>query len=265
MTREQQLRLKRAVDVAGALAALAATAPALVAGAGAVRLFLGAPVLFRQRRPGLGGRPFELLKLRTMKHERAPDGRLLSDEERLTRLGRLLRATSVDELPQLLNVLRGDMSLVGPRPLLMRYLERYDARQARRHEVLPGITGLTQVRGRNALTWDEKFELDVRYVDGWSLWLDLRILLETVGAVLRRRGISNGAHATMPEFLGRPGPGGRASLDGRPAAPPGSGATGHDAAGRDIVGSDAPGHVGAGHDGVGQEAPAAVAAGGVAA
>jgi sugar transferase EpsL len=202
MKREQHLRVKRLLDVAGALAGLALGAPIMAAAAAAVRLRLGSPVLFRQARPGLHGRPFELLKFRTMADARSSDGAPLPDDQRLTALGQLLRATSVDELPQLFNVLRGEMSLVGPRPLLMRYLERYDSRQARRHEVLPGITGLTQVRGRNALSWEEKFELDVQYVEQWSLALDARILAETVAAVLGRRGVSSRGHATMPEFTG---------------------------------------------------------------
>jgi lipopolysaccharide/colanic/teichoic acid biosynthesis glycosyltransferase len=137
-----------------------------------------------------------------MSDERGPDGQLLSDAERLTTVGRFIRSTSLDELPQLLNVLTGEMSLVGPRPLLMQYLGRYSTRQARRQEMKPGITGLTQVRGRNALSWDEKFEFDVQYIEQWSLGLDLRILLETVLHVLKREGISAGGHVTMPEFMG---------------------------------------------------------------
>jgi lipopolysaccharide/colanic/teichoic acid biosynthesis glycosyltransferase len=157
---------------------------------------LGRPVLFRQRRPGLRGRPFELLKFRTMREGHGPD------KERLTTVGRFLRTWSLDELPELWNVLRGDMSLVGPRPLLMQYLARYSARQARRHEVKPGLTGWAQLNGRNALTWDEKFELDVWYVDNWSPWLDVCILGRTFWQVLRREGISQEGHATMPEFMG---------------------------------------------------------------
>jgi lipopolysaccharide/colanic/teichoic acid biosynthesis glycosyltransferase len=157
---------------------------------------MGAPVTFRQTRTGLHGRLFTLVKLRTMRHEGG------DDERRLTPLGRWLRATSLDELPQLWNVLRGDMSLVGPRPLLPHYLERYSAAQARRHEVPPGITGLTQVSGRNGLSWEEKFALDVWYVDHWTLGLDLRILWRTLLTVLRRDGVAADGHATMPEFLG---------------------------------------------------------------
>lgn len=202
MRREHQLRVKRLVDIAGALAGLTLGAPAMAAAAAAIRLRMGGPVLFRQERPGLHGKAFRLFKFRTMSDERDADGKLLPDEERLTAVGKALRATSVDELPQLLNVLLGDMSLVGPRPLLMRYLPRYGPRQARRHEMPPGITGLTAVRGRNALTWDDKFELDVQYVETWSLALDAKILLETIATVLKRDGISRQGHATMPEFMG---------------------------------------------------------------
>jgi len=202
VTRDQQLRIKRLIDVVGAAAGLALTGPAMAVAAVAVRVSMGAPVFFRQERPGLGGRPFRLWKFRTMSDARGPDGQLLPDEQRLTAVGQFIRSTSLDELPQLLNVLKGEMSLVGPRPLLMRYLPRYNARQARRHDMKPGITGLTAVRGRNALTWAEKFEFDVQYVEQWSLALDARILLETVGKVLNRGGVSNQGHVTMPEFMG---------------------------------------------------------------
>ena len=161
-------------------------------------------MLYRAQRPGLGGRPFVLLKLRTMREPRPGEPRLASDGARLTRLGWLLRATSVDELPSLWNVLRGDMSLVGPRPLLMQYLDRYTPEQARRHEVKPGLTGWAQIHGRNALTWEEKFRLDVHYVDHVSAALDLRILAKTIGRVLFPEGISAAGHATMPEFMGSP-------------------------------------------------------------
>jgi lipopolysaccharide/colanic/teichoic acid biosynthesis glycosyltransferase len=167
--------------------------------AAAIRIAMGSPVLFCQRRPGLGGRPFTVYKFRTMT---AGSG---DDAARLTPLGWLLRATSVDELPQLWNVLRGDMSLVGPRPLLMQYLERYTPEQARRHEVLPGITGWAQINGRNALTHEQRFELDVWYVDHWSLGLDLAILGKTFVRVLSGSGISASGHATMPEFMGNGG------------------------------------------------------------
>lgn len=201
MTRAQRAA-KRALDLAGACAGLSLGAPVLVATAGLIGLTMGAPVLFRQERPGRGGRPFLLYKFRTMRDAHDAEGRPLPDEQRLTFVGRLVRRTSLDELPQLLNVLKGEMSLVGPRPLLMRYLRRYSPEQARRHEVKPGITGLAQVRGRNALTWEEKFALDVQYVDEWSLALDARILLETALRVLKRDGISADGHATMPEFMG---------------------------------------------------------------
>ena len=163
---------------------------------------MGAPVFFRQERPGLDGKPFRLWKFRTMTDARAPDGSLLPDDQRLTAVGKFIRSTSLDELPQLLNVLKGEMSLVGPRPLLMRYLPRYNPRQARRHEMKPGITGLTAVRGRNALSWSDKFEFDVKYVEQFSLALDARILLETVAKVLKRGGVSSEGHVTMPEFMG---------------------------------------------------------------
>jgi len=190
------------MDVAAAAAALVVAAPVMAATAAAVCVDVGRPLLFRQVRVGRGGQVFELLKFRTMRHAVTSDGRPLPDGERLTRLGRVLRASSLDELPQLINVLRGDMSLVGPRPLLPEYLPRYSAEQARRHEVQPGITGLAQVSGRNALTWPEKFALDVYYVDHRSLALDLKILARTVTAVLARRGISAAGEATMPPFRG---------------------------------------------------------------
>jgi lipopolysaccharide/colanic/teichoic acid biosynthesis glycosyltransferase len=193
---------KRSIDVFGAAFVLLLLAPVIGAAAVLIRLSMGSPVLFRQRRPGLGGRPFDMFKFRTMLDSRDVQGRLLPDDRRLTRLGRFLRRASLDELPGLFNVLRGDMSLVGPRPLLMQYVERYTPEQARRHEVKPGITGWAQVHGRNALSWEEKFALDVWYVDHWSLLLDLRILAATVWKVVRREGISAADHATMPEFTG---------------------------------------------------------------
>jgi lipopolysaccharide/colanic/teichoic acid biosynthesis glycosyltransferase len=191
-----RLGVKRFVDVSLAGAALVVTGPVLAAAAVAVRATMGRPVLFSQVRPGRGGQPFTVRKLRTMT---MGDG---DDAARLTPLGRLLRAASVDELPQLWNVLRGDMSLVGPRPLLTAYLARYTPEQARRHDVLPGITGWAQIHGRNALSHEEKFRLDVWYVDHWSLALDARILAATVWRVLSRSGISAEGHATMPEFMG---------------------------------------------------------------
>jgi lipopolysaccharide/colanic/teichoic acid biosynthesis glycosyltransferase len=165
-----------------------------------VRVKLGSPVFFRQARPGWEGRIFELIKFRTMLNATDADGRLLPDADRLTPFGRWLRASSLDELPELFNVLKGEMSLVGPRPLLIKYLPRYSPRQARRHEVPPGITGLAQIKGRNALSWEEKFEWDVTYVETRSLLLDVKILFATIGKVLRRDGISAQGEATMPEF-----------------------------------------------------------------
>jgi sugar transferase EpsL len=194
--------LKRAFDAAAAAAALAVLSPVLAGVALGVGWKLGCPVLFRQPRPGLHGRPFEMVKFRTMTDARDANGHPLPDAERLPAFGRFLRSTSLDELPELWNVLRGDMSLVGPRPLLMEYLPLYTPEQARRQEVRPGITGWAQVNGRNALSWEEKFALDVWYIDNRSLWLDLRILAATVRQVLRRDGISAAGEATMPAFTG---------------------------------------------------------------
>ena len=196
--------LKRILDVTVSALSLLFLAPLLLALWLLVRWRMGKPAIFCQRRPGQGARPFMLYKFRTMTDARGPDGSLRPDGERLTALGQFLRRTSLDELPQLWNVLRGDLSLVGPRPLLMEYLEHYTPEQARRHEVKPGIAGWAQINGRNAITWEEKFRLDVWYVDHWSLRLDLRILLTTVAKVLRRDGISAAAHATMPVFTGTP-------------------------------------------------------------
>ena len=178
------------------------TWPVLAGAALLVRWQIGSPVIFRQERAGQHGVPFTLCKLRTMRDAYAADGSLLPDKDRLTRLGRFLRASSIDELPGLFHVLRGEMSLVGPRPLYAAYVARYTPEQARRLAVKPGITGLAQVRGRNALAWEEKFALDVWYVDHWSLGLDLRILAETVIAVLRPRGIAHAGEATLPVFMG---------------------------------------------------------------
>lgn len=194
--------LKRILDFGGATLALALLSPLLLILAYLVRKNLGSPVLFRQMRSGLQGKPFVMYKFRTMSDARDSEGRLLPDDQRLTPFGKFLRSTSLDELPELFNVLRGDMSLVGPRPLLIDYLERYSPEQARRHEVKPGITGWAQVNGRNTLTWEEKFKLDVWYVDNWTLALDLRILWLTLLKVVRRDGISAAGHATMPEFRG---------------------------------------------------------------
>jgi len=195
---------KRSGDLILATLALLASAPLLIAIAAVVRLDVGRPVLFRQRRPGLNGLPFTLLKFRTMRDARDSSGNLLGDADRLTRIGRFLRSSSLDELPELWNVLKGDMSLVGPRPLLMQYLDRYTREQARRHEVRPGITGLVQVGGRNALTWQQKFALDVEYVDNCSWRLDVAILALTAREVLRRRNVNQPGHATAQEFMGPP-------------------------------------------------------------
>ena len=202
MSRQSGLPLfvKSAVDRTAAIVGLALAAPVLIATAAAIRLTMGGPVLFVQERPGRGGKVLRVFKFRTMREASGPDGEPLPDGDRLTPLGRFLRSSSIDELPQLLNVASGKLSLVGPRPLLLRYLPRYTPTQARRHEVLPGMTGWAQVKGRNAISWEEKFELDVWYVDHWSLGLDLKILGLTVLQVIRRQGISAGNHATMPEF-----------------------------------------------------------------
>jgi lipopolysaccharide/colanic/teichoic acid biosynthesis glycosyltransferase len=190
------------LDVVGAVAGLVLLSPVLAATALAVRLRLGSPVLFRQERPGLHGRPFTMYKFRTMRDGVDAAGDPLPDEARLTPLGRFLRSTSLDELPELWSVLRGDMSLVGPRPLLMDYLPLYSAEQARRHEVRPGVTGWAQVNGRNALTWEEKFRLDVWYVDNQSFLLDLKIICLTLFKVIKSEGISQPGHATMERFMG---------------------------------------------------------------
>lgn len=193
---------KRGIDILGSALGLVLLAPAFLVIAAVIWLALGRPVLFAQRRPGRNGEPFVLYKFRTMREVRDSQGNFLPDEKRLTRLGRFLRATSLDELPELWNVLKGDMSLVGPRPLLMEYLEHYTRDQFRRHAVKPGLTGWAQVNGRNALTWEEKFKLDVWYVDHRSLWLDVKILWLTFVTVIKREGISAEGHATMPKFKG---------------------------------------------------------------
>lgn len=192
-----------AFDRAFAAAALLVALLPIVALAACIRIMMGAPVFFRDTRIGRREKPFKLWKFKTMRDERDSSGQLLSDRERLTSLGKLLRSTSLDELPQFWNVLRGEMSLVGPRPLLPQYLPLYSDEQKRRHEVFPGITGWAQVNGRNALTWTKKFELDVWYVDHWSFLLDLRILFMTAKCVVLRTGISHGNDATMPFFLGK--------------------------------------------------------------
>jgi len=193
---------KRLLDLAFTLPALILLAPVLALLALLVRLNLGWPVLFRQQRPGLRGEPFTILKFRTMTDARDARGNLLPDEDRLTRFGQFLRNTSLDELPELLNVLKGEMSLVGPRPLLMRYLGRYSPEQMRRHEAKPGITGWAQVNGRNDISWEEKFNLDVWYVDHQSLWLDLRIMALTGWKILTREGVSQPGYFSSPEFEG---------------------------------------------------------------
>jgi len=196
---------KRVLDLVLTLSVLILVSPILMLVAFLVRWKLGKPVLFQQLRPGYKGRLFALYKFRTMTEEHDHQGALLSDEVRLGSLGRFLRSSSLDELPELLNVLRGEMSLVGPRPLLVQYLERYSPEQARRHDVLPGITGWAQVNGRNALAWEDKFEFDVWYVDHWSLVLDLKILTLTLWKVLTREGINQPGHATAEEFMGSQG------------------------------------------------------------
>ena len=193
---------KRVFDILFALLVLVLLSPVMFILAVLLWLKQGWPVFFTQTRPGLGGRLFKLVKFRTMRDAYDGDGKPLPDEQRITGLGRFMRRTSLDELPEFFNVLMGDMSVVGPRPLLVQYLARYSPEQARRHDVLPGVTGWAQVNGRNALTWDEKFKLDVWYVDHWSFGLDLRIILMTIGNVLGQRGISQAGHATMPEFMG---------------------------------------------------------------
>lgn len=201
--------LKRTVDVLGSAAGLLLLSPFLLGSAIAVAISMGRPLLFRQKRPGLDGLPFDMIKFRTMADHRDEAGRLLGDERRITRVGALLRATSLDELPELWNVLKGEMSLVGPRPLLMRYLDRYTPDQMRRHEVKPGVTGWAQVNGRNAISWEEKFALDIWYVDNRSFLLDFRIIGLTILRVVRREGINAGDVGTMPEFFGTGQSGGR--------------------------------------------------------
>ena len=194
--------LKRLLDFATALVTLVVLSPLIAVIALLVRSKLGSPILFKQERPGLRGQPFTLIKFRTMLNARDATGALRPDAERLTDFGRWLRSTSQDELPELWNELKGDMSLVGPRPLLMQYLPLYSAEQARRHDVRPGITGWAQINGRNAISWDQKFALDVWYVDHWSLALDAKILGSTVASIFSRHGISAEGEATMPEFTG---------------------------------------------------------------
>ena len=194
--------LKRAFDIAASTSALVVLSPVLAITAYKVKKELGSPVLFRQTRPGLHGKPFEMIKFRTMKDALDKNGNALLDSERLTEFGKKLRASSLDELPELWNVLKGDMSLVGPRPLLMEYLPLYNAEQAKRHNVRPGVTGYAQVNGRNSLSWEDKFKLDTWYVEHQSLWLDMKILLKTVKKVIIKDGISAEGEATMTKFTG---------------------------------------------------------------
>ena len=194
--------VKRPQDFLCASLALVVLSPVMAATAALVRLKLGAPVLFTQDRPGLDGKVFKLYKFRTMTDARDENGELLSDDERLPPFGRKLRSTSLDELPELINIWKGDMSVVGPRPLLVRYLPRYNAFQARRHEVRPGFTGLAQIHGRNAISWDEKFGWDVQYVDNVSFLGDWKIIFKTVATVLKREGVNASDSETMPEFMG---------------------------------------------------------------
>jgi lipopolysaccharide/colanic/teichoic acid biosynthesis glycosyltransferase len=193
---------KRIFDAVGSGLGLVMLSPLLAVIGALVWRFHRRPVLFVQERPGLGAKTFKMYKFRTMTDERDEHGRLLPDAQRLTRFGRFLRDSSLDELPELFNVLKGEMSLVGPRPLLVEYLPLYNAEQARRHGVKPGVTGWAQINGRNAISWEEKFELDVWYVDNWSLWIDIKILWLTILKVLRRSGISAAEHASMPKFTG---------------------------------------------------------------
>jgi lipopolysaccharide/colanic/teichoic acid biosynthesis glycosyltransferase len=197
--------VKRAFDIIVSLTGLIVAGPVLLIVALLVRIFLGSPVLFRQQRPGLNAEPFEILKFRTMTDAVGPDGELLPDKDRLTAFGRFLRASSLDELPELWNVLIGDMSLVGPRPLLMEYVPLYNDSQMRRHDARPGITGWSQVNGRNAIGWNEKFALDVWYVDNQSMLLDIKILFMTVAAIVRRDGINASENVPMPKFTGSKG------------------------------------------------------------
>ncbi len=195
-------QMKRIIDILGAGLGLLLLSPVLAIVAYKIHRQMGSPVLFYQTRPGLQGKPFQMMKFRTMRNAIDASGCTLPDEERLTKLGRFLRSSSLDELPELWNVLKGEMSLVGPRPLLMEYLPLYSPEQARRHEVRPGVTGWAQVNGRNAISWDEKFALDVWYVDNRSLWLDLKIIWLTIRKVINREGISASGEATMPKFTG---------------------------------------------------------------
>ena len=197
-------KIKRIFAIVFALFALILLLPIFIIIIIALFLVDGRPIFFTQTRPGKDGIPFQVIKFRTMKESRTADGLLHPDEERITRFGDFLRKASLDELPELINVIKGEMSIVGPRPLLMQYLERYSKDQARRNEVLPGITGWAQVHGRNAISWEEKFNLDVWYVDHWSFWLDIRIIIITIWKVIKKEGVSQQGQATMEEFMGNP-------------------------------------------------------------
>ncbi|MFV0516153.1 MAG: sugar transferase [Aminipila sp.] len=194
--------IKRMTDIIVSTIAIILLMPILVVVYFLVTMKLGTPAIFKQERPGLNEKIFTMYKFRSMTDEKDINGELLSDEIRLTQFGKLLRKTSLDELPELFNILKGDMSFIGPRPLLVRYLDRYTKHQARRHEVRPGLTGWAQINGRNAISWEEKFELDVWYVDNWSLWLDIKIFFKTFAKVFEKEGISSSEHATMEEFMG---------------------------------------------------------------
>jgi len=193
---------KRGFDLILSTFGLIILSPVLLVISIIILVYQGLPVLFIQQRPGYKSKPFSIYKFRTMTDDSSPDGNLLPEQQRITRLGKILRATSLDEILELINVFRGEMSIVGPRPLLMQYLSRYSIEQARRHDVLPGITGWAQINGRNAITWEEKFTLDVWYVDNWSFWLDIRILLQTLWKVLLREGIDEPGHISAGEFMG---------------------------------------------------------------
>ena len=193
---------KRIFDLTFALIALVILSPVLILTAIFVRIFIGSPILFTQQRPGYMGRPFHIYKFRSMTNRFARDGSLLSDAERLTRFGRILRSLSLDELPELFNILRGEMSFVGPRPLLMDYLPLYSPEQMRRHDVMPGLTGWAQVNGRNAIDWPSRFRMDVWYVDNWSFWLDIRIIFMTVSKVVLREGVNQAGQSTVEYFKG---------------------------------------------------------------
>jgi lipopolysaccharide/colanic/teichoic acid biosynthesis glycosyltransferase len=193
---------KRLLDIIMSAIILILASPFLLLTAVLIFLSYGAPIFFTHERPGKGGQPFKLIKFRSMRDARDQEGNILPDAERITRFGQFIRRTSIDELPEFYNVLRGDMSLVGPRPLLMQYLQRYSAEQARRHDVLPGVTGWAQINGRNAISWDDKFKYDLWYIDHWTFWLDIKIIFLTIWKVLKGDGISQPGRATMDEFMG---------------------------------------------------------------